>query len=294
MKILTAKYVTSPIDNKSYCRINGRFLLHIRDNGYTNYQDFFDEYYNEKIKFCTCGEKSSFNHTKMEYNRSCGKPKCVGKVVSDVKSTFTDEKYELQKKAYQKTMGLKSSEELKAIRDRAVATGIRNNSFNRSVKKRERTCETNYGNPKYNNPQQISQSKLDWTQERKELFIKRLKKSLGGKWLSDFQTAETFIKRRKFLEERGDCIPLDRISKWQRYSRDVRNLTKKIYNANKDIINPLNLSRKRGEYELDHIIPVYYGFMNNIPVELIASIDNFQMLTMTENRQKWCKYDDCD
>lgn len=291
MKKLTSKYVISPIDNKKYCRINGRFLIHLRKNGYDTYQEFFDDYFPEKIKLCECGNKASFNDTKMTYLRSCGQPKCVGGIISAVRSSFSDEKYALQKLAYQKTMALKSPEELKSIRDMAVSTGNRNNSFNKSVKIREQTCEERYGNSKYNNSQQISQTKLNWTKERKELFLKRLKVSLNGKWMSDFQTEETFTKRRKFLEERGDCIPLDQLSDWQCYSRNVRNLTKKVYNEHKDIINPQNLSRKRGEYELDHIIPVYYGFINNIPAELISSVDNLQMLTMMENRQKWCKYE---
>lgn len=294
MKKLTTKYVISPIDNKKYCRINGRFLIHLRTNGYNTYQEFFDEFFPEKIKFCECGAKSSFNNTTMVYLRSCGKPKCVGNIISDVKSKFSDEKYALQKLAYQKTMSLKTPEELKAFRDKAVANGKKNGSFKKSVKFREETCETLYGDPKYNNPRQISQTKLSWSEDRKNLFLKRLKASLGGKWMSDFLTKEIFTKRRKFMEEQGDWVPLEKLSDWQRYSRNVRNLTKKIYNENKNIINPKNLSRKRGEYELDHIIPVYYGFMNNIPVDLMASVDNLQMLTMMENRQKRCKYELCD
>jgi hypothetical protein len=39
------------------------------------------------------------------------------------------------------------------------------------------------------------------------------------------------------------------------------------------------------------IVPLFYGFRNGIPVELIASVDNLQMLSMTENRIKGKKYE---
>jgi len=44
-----------------------------------------------------------------------------------------------------------------------------------------------------------------------------------------------------------------------------------------------------GVYHVDHIIPISYGFANGIPPEIIADINNLQMLPYAENIKKGCK-----
>lgn len=41
-----------------------------------------------------------------------------------------------------------------------------------------------------------------------------------------------------------------------------------------------------GAYQLDHIIPIQYGFDNNIPPEIIGHIDNLQFIPWEENNAK--------
>ena len=44
-----------------------------------------------------------------------------------------------------------------------------------------------------------------------------------------------------------------------------------------------------GAYQLDHIIPIKYGFDNNICPSVIGHIDNLQIIPWKENRSKWDK-----
>jgi len=52
------------------------------------------------------------------------------------------------------------------------------------------------------------------------------------------------------------------------------------------------INKRNWEFQLDHIVPVSYGFENNIPVNLISSIENLQMLTRFENMMKSNKITD--
>lgn len=44
--------------------------------------------------------------------------------------------------------------------------------------------------------------------------------------------------------------------------------------------------RKNKEYDVDHIVPISYGFKHKIPVELISSAENLQVITHKENVEK--------
>jgi len=58
-----------------------------------------------------------------------------------------------------------------------------------------------------------------------------------------------------------------------------------------NIDKPRTLCGVEGGWQLDHIIPIKYGFDNNIPPELIADISNLQMLPWKDNRTKSDKID---
>jgi len=83
-------------------------------------------------------------------------------------------------------------------------------------------------------------------------------------------------------------------TEFQRYSTKVRVLTEKTYREYKDVINPQGLKRGRmgidGAHQVDHKISVWYGFQNNMPPEIIAAVDNLQMLPWQENASKASKY----
>lgn len=82
---------------------------------------------------------------------------------------------------------------------------------------------------------------------------------------------------------------------FKRYRDRVTKLTEEIYERNIDIINPNKRPRTKagvdGGYQLDHIIPVSYGFKNDLPIEEIAKLENLQMLPWRENIIKGSKHD---
>ena len=79
---------------------------------------------------------------------------------------------------------------------------------------------------------------------------------------------------------------------WVRYLNKVRVLTrhniKKIPNID---LNKRGKSGDRGAYQIDHIIPIKYGYDNNISEELISDISNLRFIPWEENRRKGKKYD---
>lgn len=87
-----------------------------------------------------------------------------------------------------------------------------------------------------------------------------------------------------------DSLRKEDTPEYRRYANRVHKLTKTIYEQNITLINPNNLTRTLAGvdngYQLDHIIPVRYGFDNNIPPEEIARLENLRMIPWKENVQK--------
>lgn len=71
------------------------------------------------------------------------------------------------------------------------------------------------------------------------------------------------------------------------YRLKVSSLTEQTYLTHIKLINPENkprtLAGEHGGYHLDHIYPISKGFKNNIPPELIASIDNLRLIEWKDN-----------
>lgn len=68
------------------------------------------------------------------------------------------------------------------------------------------------------------------------------------------------------------------------YSEKARNLTE--LNYKKYFYEILN-AEKRGDYwHLDHKVSVYYGFINNIELEIIAHYKNLEVIPKFENQSK--------
>lgn len=93
-----------------------------------------------------------------------------------------------------------------------------------------------------------------------------------------------------YIEKYG--IDESRIDEWNIYRKVTRRLTNKTYRENEIEINPEGFERGMSSYHLDHIVPIIYGFKNNIPPEEIARKENLQMLPAKENLSKGRKSSD--
>lgn len=286
-------FVKSPLDDKVYCRKNGDFLRHLISHNIATYKDLIQQLHPEFVKYCSCGVMCSFKQSTMTFLSCCGSPACA---INARREGLRDRSVE-QKQAH--LLAIKKAlknipPEVKHLQQlQRIATATSNDSYKKSVQKRETTCKALYGDVKYNNSKKISQTKLNWSNEQRQKFLLNLKAGLGGKNLHEFSTDETWIKRRKRLEAMGKLIPLELLDPWKRYKKMVRMLTEKVYKQNKDVINPTNLPRKTGGdgFHLDHKIPIAYGFVSGIPPEQIAALENLQMLPWLDNISKGKKYD---
>jgi hypothetical protein len=113
---------------------------------------------------------------------------------------------------------------------------------------------------------------------------------------SDNMTCETYEKRRRTLIETMTGISygayMKKLSGKEKYYKNVRRLTEQ---------QPLHLLEnyeKRGRsdlcenpYHLDHIIPICYGWLNDIPEEIIADISNLRFIPACDNISKSSYYE---
>jgi len=116
-------------------------------------------------------------------------------------------------------------------------------------------------------------------------------------------TAETDTRIQKYTEKQKGSIRQGNYVRgcthpnynpkrtdFQRYRQQVALLSEKNYKLYNDEINPQGHPRALmgvdGGWQLDHIISVYQGFNQNMPVNVIAGKDNLQMLPWEHNRKK--------
>lgn len=82
-------------------------------------------------------------------------------------------------------------------------------------------------------------------------------------------------------------------SEYKIYYNKVRTITEQTYRQHKKVINPFGYPRKicgvEGGWQLDHRISIKRGFMLGINPKVIGSLDNLQMLTWSDNRNKYYK-----
>jgi hypothetical protein len=97
-------------------------------------------------------------------------------------------------------------------------------------------------------------------------------------------------KMRGFNQERTDIHHewlKGKGKHFESYYRRVRAVTRKLYRKNKEIINPRNLPLGRsgtpGTYQVDHIRSVKECFLQDVPVEECAALENLQVITWEEN-----------
>jgi hypothetical protein len=103
---------------------------------------------------------------------------------------------------------------------------------------------------------------------------------------------------RKTYQKSGDlCVSCSQIKNDEVYNREYKKYRGKVWTeTNRQKLYMLENYEKRGKsgipnaYQLDHIIPIKYGYDNNIPPDKIGSIDNLQFIPWEENRNKSNKY----
>lgn len=93
---------------------------------------------------------------------------------------------------------------------------------------------------------------------------------------------EHILQWRLKMEQNGWFTPLQLKTEFERYKREVWNVTRKQALINLHDYN----KRGRKNYHLDHKYSVTQGFLNNIPPEIIGNIINLEMLDHKKNITK--------
>lgn len=88
-----------------------------------------------------------------------------------------------------------------------------------------------------------------------------------------------------------DIEPLEpiKVPKQMSLQRKYKNLCWRLTNLNAVLLPDIHLRAFKGGYHVDHIVPIVYGFKNNINPHYIASLDNLRMIPEKDNLSKGIK-----
>lgn len=78
----------------------------------------------------------------------------------------------------------------------------------------------------------------------------------------------------------------EELKNWWKYKKAVIRATNKNYEKYQHILNPDSLPRGVHTFHVDHKFSILDGYTNNIPIEVISSPVNCQLLPAHENRSK--------
>jgi len=255
------------------------------------------EYINSKQKLeyiCPNGHKHSITWSKWQQKRRC--PYCNSKSKKDIefiRSEFAEKGYKLLAKKY-----INNTQKLKYICPRGHRHSIAWAGWQRGHRcpcfAGRLFIDINFINSEFakENYQLLTTGYVNAHQKLDYICPKGHKHSITwGHWQQG--------KRCPFChyERLATIFCGSGASNWKNYSEEdleklfsykshVLQLTEQNYRKYIDIINPLNLSRSRNEYHLDHIYSVIDGFKNNILAEIIACPFNLRMLKSTDNLSK--------
>lgn len=104
--------------------------------------------------------------------------------------------------------------------------------------------------------------------------------------LGDDEFERRASKIRKTFEQNGVWIPLDDLSDYELYRREVWEYTNRNDLTNLENYEKRGLAGKEGAYHLDHKYSIFYGYVNGVPPEMIGSLNNLVFIPWEENVKK--------
>ena len=272
MKI-TKQYIEENLITKTG-GLNSMRLKKLRETQDISNEDLYLIFNETEKPLCICGKARKFNTFKNGYILTCGNKKCFydhPERIRKIQENLPDDIGERRSK------GLKKRTK---------------SEIDKAILKSKQTCLKKYGDENYRNSEKYKQTCLEkygtnCTLTSKDIIKKSENTKLQRYNNKNYNNPEKIVKTSRINGElNGTMIPLSSYSDWELYKYKVRRLTEK------QPLNTLKNYHKRGfvtendAYHVDHIISIYEGFSKNIPIHLIASIDNLQMLPAIENIKK--------
>ena len=98
--------------------------------------------------------------------------------------------------------------------------------------------------------------------------------------------------RCKYCYYESIKIPYEQSESFEKYNKNVRNLSSSSFRFNRSFIDPSGLKEINSrKYHVDHIYSVIDGFLNNIDPKIISSPINLRVISQQENLLKGSKSD---
>lgn len=96
------------------------------------------------------------------------------------------------------------------------------------------------------------------------------------------------IKEKSYITKvaKSLCTTKEDKSDFQNYRRKIDVVTRNSYKEHITVINPDNLIRSKTGFHLDHMFSVFDGFIQSVPIYIIAHPANLTMLNASENTSK--------
>jgi len=287
---------------------NRRGLLqHLRySHNNLNKKDYYDKYLKlDNEGLCpVCGKETNFNYYKFGYFIHCSinciskNPKTLEKIVNSKIEKFgvsNNTQLDYYKKLNSEIWKNKSKEELDCI-----------------VQKSKNTCLEKYGE---DNPAKLDEVKqkmkdsclekfgTEYALQNKDVIKKRRITNLEKYGVENiFQNTDIIKKIRQSMVDKGYCVDEKDYTKFENYYKKCQNLThsnirkskfKENWNGydyydNEYIKDNYNLYKSNNENypNIDHKISIIYGFLNNIEIAIICSIDNLCITKRSHNAAK--------
>jgi hypothetical protein len=182
---MITNYIESKIDNKKYCKINGHFTRHLKNNGLT-YKEYYESYVTKYTPLCECLRPLTFTQSDESYAGSCGDPICVGKNVSITKQNWTEEQRQQDSKNKSKANLQRTEKEIQLQKQKTIETNRRkygvdwSTQSENNIKKSKKTKLEKYGDEFYNNNEKTSESWQAMSRDKISAIVdKRRKTNLG-------------------------------------------------------------------------------------------------------------------
>ncbi len=191
---MEATYLISLIDGNRYCKSNGQFTRHLRENGYS-YQEYYETFVTGIERKCYCGKPLTFHQSHSVYANSCGNPKCVGVTISQVKQNWTEEQKISDSINKSAAMQARTPKQLEIRRENMKKTnraryGVDYSTQSTNMKeKSKQTKLERYGDENYSNPEQTS---VSW-QAKSELDLIKIAEKKRITCLERYGVESTFL-----------------------------------------------------------------------------------------------------
>jgi len=250
---------------------------HVRDKHYK----FIKEYYDKHIKTesdgkCQiCGRDTKFLNISKGYRDTCGyKCSCILKrrILKQKPEKYASFCEKMRAKMFNFWNELNNDEEkLKEWRNKRYENYL---VFLNSLTKEERVKRFGYLNS------------LEG-EERKKFILKIVSYLTSFYNTASKEEIKNVNKRRIDTKiKRGICSSYEDRDEYDVYESKARSMSLSSYKKYINIINPNGYRRGNIEYHIDHKISILYGFLNNVPLDIISHPANLCMKTYKENLRK--------